>query len=119
MLEAGDRLLNYLATRPKSRPSEIEGSDEFEQVGTYPLTTYMRLGAIGQADLAKRHDPKFIQKLDAVLADIATDIEIDPDLAAQRSGLCVFFLKRPGAEAASLSTRPFDLYDGRRNVLDV
>lgn len=87
VLEAGDGLLEYLAARPNSKPSELEGSDEFEQVGAYLLTTYMRLGSISQAELSKRHDRDFIESLDAVLATIAGKIEISPDLAGRHSGV--------------------------------
>lgn len=87
VLGARDGLLNYLAARPNSTPSELEGSDEFEQVGAYLLTTYMRLGSISQAELAKRHNPEFIARLDAVLAAIADNIEIGPDLAGRHSGV--------------------------------
>lgn len=87
VLDAGDDLLAYLVSRPQKKPSEIKGGEEYEQVGAYLLTTHMRLGSIGKAELAKRHDPKFIEKLDAVLANIAADIEIDPELAARHSGV--------------------------------
>lgn len=94
VLGAGDSLLDYLAARPDSKPSDLEGSDEFEQVGAYLLTTYMRLGSIGQAELAKRHDPEFIARLDAVLAAIAADIEITPDLAGRHSGVSPIGMQR-------------------------
>lgn len=87
VLDAGDGLLEYLAARPKTKPSELKDSDKFEQVGAYLLTTYMRLGSIGQAELAKRHDREFIERLDAVLATIAASIEISPDLAGRHSGV--------------------------------
>lgn len=85
VLETGDGLLAYLAARPDSKPSE--DSAEYEQVGAYLLTTYMRLGSIGRANLAKRHDPEFIDRLDSLLATIAANIEIDPDLAGRHSGV--------------------------------
>ena len=94
VLDGGDRLLSYLVSRRKNKANEIEGGDEYEQVGAYLLTTYMRLGSISQAEFAKRHDPKFIEKLDAVLADIAVDIEIDPELAARHSGVSPIGMQR-------------------------
>jgi len=94
VLGARDSLLEYLASRREKKPNEIEGGEEYEQVGAYLLTTYMRLGSIGQAELAKRHDPKFIERLDAVLADIAADIEIDPELAARHSGVSPIGMQR-------------------------
>jgi DEAD/DEAH box helicase/Helicase conserved C-terminal domain len=86
VLEAGDGLLQYLAARPNSKPSE-DDSVKYEQVGAYLLTTYMRLGSIDQANFAKRHDPEFIDRLDAVLATIAANIEIGPDMAGRHSGV--------------------------------
>jgi len=42
---------------------------------------------MSQAELAKRHDRGFIDRLDAVLAAIATNIEISPELAGRHSGV--------------------------------
>lgn len=87
VLDAKDGLLEYLTTRPNSKADEIKDSNKFEQVGAYLLTTYMRLGSISLSGLAKRHDTEFIEKLDAVLATIAANIEISPHLAGRHSGV--------------------------------
>lgn len=94
VLSAGEDFLRYLADRPSSRIAELENSDEFEQVGAYLLMTYMRVGSIGKAELSKRHDLEFIEKLDAVLANISADIEISPDLAARHSGVSPIGMQR-------------------------
>lgn len=94
ILDAGDDLLTFLEARLDSKPGEIKNSDEFEQVGAYLLTTYMRLGSIAQADFAKRHDPAFIRKLDEVLATIAVGIEISPELAGRHSGVSPIGMQR-------------------------
>lgn len=94
VLDAGDDLLTFLEARLDSKPGEIENSDEFEQVGAYLLTTYMRLGSIVQADFAKRHDPALILELDEVLATIAASIEISPELAGRHSGVSPIGMQR-------------------------
>jgi hypothetical protein len=72
----------------------MEGSEEFEQVGAYLLTSYMRLGSISQANLAKRHDPAFIARLDDVLRSLADQLDIDADLAARHPGVSPVGLQR-------------------------
>jgi hypothetical protein len=94
VLEAGDGLLEYLAARPDSKPNELEDSDEFEQVGAYLLTTFMRLGSIDHAEFAKRHDREFIARLNEVLAPIAANIEISADLAGRHSGVSPIGMQR-------------------------
>lgn len=86
VLEAGEGLLQYLAARPGSMPRE-EDRTKYEQVGAYLLTAFMRLGSIDQANFAKRHDPGFIDRLNAVLATISLNIEISADLASRHSGV--------------------------------
>jgi len=94
VLDAGDTLVTFLKARADSKPSEIENSGEFEQVGAYLLTTYLRLGSIAKAEFAKRHDPDLIQSLDAVLATIAKGIEIAPELAGRHSGVSPIGMQR-------------------------
>lgn len=94
VLDAGDRLLEYLGARSEAKPSELEGGDEFEQVGAYLLTTHMRLGSIARAELAKRHNSDFVAKLDDVLAAVATGIEISPELAGRHSGVSPIGMQR-------------------------
>jgi Lhr-like helicase len=94
VLDSGDDLLAFLEARPDSAPSEIRNSDEFEQVGAYLLTTYMRLGSIAEAGFAKRHDPALIHKLDTVLRTIAADIQISPELAGRHSGVSPIGMQR-------------------------
>ncbi len=94
VLNAGDDLVAFLKARADSNPSEIENSDKFEQVGAYLLTTFMRLGSIAHAELAKRHDPALIRKLDDVLATIAAGIELSPELAGRHSGVSPIGMQR-------------------------
>jgi hypothetical protein len=94
VLDAGDDLVVFLEARLDGKPGEIENSEKYEQVGAYLLTTFMRLGSIAQADFAKRHDPSFIRKLDDVLATIAGEIEISPELAGRHSGVSPIGMQR-------------------------
>ncbi|WP_312346074.1 DEAD/DEAH box helicase [Stenotrophomonas acidaminiphila] len=87
VLDLGDGMANYLSNRGLSDLSSIEDKDKFEQVGAYLLTTFMRLGSISAASLAKRHDTESIAKLDRVLGDLAKQIEISVDLAARHPGV--------------------------------
>ncbi len=67
VLDLGDGMADYLSKRGLSDLSSIEDKDKFEQVGAYLLTTFMRLGSISAASLAKRHDAASIAKLDQAL----------------------------------------------------
>ena len=94
VLDLGNGIIDYLANRGERPPSEIEGGEEFEQVGAYLLTSYMRLGSISQADIAKRHDAAFIAKLDEVLGRLAAKLDIDADLAARHPGVSAVGMQR-------------------------
>lgn len=94
VLDAGEPLLGYLAAREHAKPSELERSDEFEQVGAYLLTTFMRLGSVGTAEFAKRHPAALIADLDETLRGIAANIEINPDLAARHPGVSPIGMQR-------------------------
>lgn len=94
VLELGDGMANYLSNRALSDLSSLEDKDKFEQVGAYLLTTFMRLGSISAASLAKRHDAASIAKLDQALGEIAEHIEISVDLAARHPGVNAIGLQR-------------------------
>lgn len=87
VLDLGDGLADYLANRGRSDLSSLDDKDKFEQVGAYLLTTFMRLGSICKASLAKRHDAESIAKLDQALGALAEQIEISVDLAARHPGV--------------------------------
>lgn len=94
VLELGAGMVDYLAERGQSDSSNIEDRDKFEQVGAYLLATFMRIGSISGAGLAKRHDNESIAKLDQVLAVLAAQIEIDAELAARHPGVSAIGLQR-------------------------
>lgn len=94
VLELGDRMVDYLSKRALSSLSTLEDSDEFEPVGSYLLTTFMQLGSISAAGLAKRHPPALIERLDHILGALAENIEVGVDLAARHSGVSAIGLQR-------------------------
>ncbi|MBM7407005.1 hypothetical protein EDF69_002571 [Sphingomonas sp. JUb134] len=94
VLDAGGELLGYLEERAVGAPRDVDGDGDFEQVGAYLLTTYMRLGSIADAELAKRHDAAFIKNLDQTLSRIAAKIEIGSDLATRHSGVSPIGMQR-------------------------
>lgn len=87
VLELGDSMSDYLSKRGESDLSSIEEKNTFEQVGAYLLTTFMRLGSISAASLAKRHDEASIEKLNQTLEALAAQIEISVELAARHPGV--------------------------------
>lgn len=94
VLELGDELAEYLSGRDTTDLSALGPSDQFEQVGAYLLTTYMRLGSITTANLAKRHDEASLAKLDKALEHLATQIDIGVDIAARHPGVSAMGLQR-------------------------
>lgn len=94
VLELGDGMADYLSKRGLSDLSSLENTEKFEQVGAYLLATFMRLGSISAAGLAKRHDASSIAKLDQALGALVEQIEIDVDLAARHPGVSAIGLQR-------------------------
>jgi superfamily II DNA/RNA helicase len=94
VIELGDGLADYLDRRATATLPELADSDQFEQVGSYLLATYLRLGSISQAALAKRHDPATVAKLDERLAAIAGQIDIGPEIAGRHPGVSALGLQR-------------------------
>lgn len=80
-------LAQYLATRASVPLSELENADQFEQVGAYLLNTYLRLGSLSNASLAKRHDEATLANLDARLSEMATGIDLPPGLTIRHPGV--------------------------------
>lgn len=94
VLDLENGMLNYLSRRGQSDLSSLEDTDKFEQVGAYLLTTYMRLGSIAKANIAKRHGASVIAKLDQALEVLAQQVEISVDLAARHPGVSAIGLQR-------------------------
>lgn len=94
VLELSDQLGDYLAVRDAVDLSDLEATDKFEQVGAYLLTTFMRLGSISAANLAKRHDEATLAKIDEALGNLAAQIDIDVDLASRHPGVSAMGMQR-------------------------
>jgi superfamily II DNA/RNA helicase len=94
VLELGDGMADYLSRRGLLNLSSLEDADKFEQVGAYLLTTFMRLGSISAASLAKRHDAASIAKLDQVLGALVLQIEVGVDLVVKHPGVSAIGLQR-------------------------
>lgn len=94
VIETGEGLADYLDHRATAQLSELEEADRYEQVGSYLLTTYLRLGSIAQADLAKRHDKDLIERLEQSLVAIAAQIEIGAEIAHRHPGISALGLQR-------------------------
>jgi hypothetical protein len=93
VIELGGGLADYLDRRADTDLASIGDAERFEQVGAYLLATYLRVGSIAQANLATRHDPTVVARLDKSLAAIAAKIEIEPDLVGRHPGVSALGLQ--------------------------
>lgn len=93
VIDLGDGLVEYLTRRATTALTDLTVSERFEQVACYLLSSYLRLGSIAQASLAKRHDPTMIARLDKSLAAIAERIEIGADIAMRHPGVSAIGLQ--------------------------
>lgn len=87
-------LAEYLETRSSVDLSDLKNADQFEQVGAFLLNTYLRLGTLSRAGLAKRHDEQALALLDARLSDISTSIEIPTEISTRHPGVNIIGLQR-------------------------
>ncbi len=94
VLELGDGMADYLDRRAITPLAELKDTEQFEQVGSYLLATYMRLGSIAQAGLAKRHNATVIAKLDQSLSALANQIEISAEISGRHPGVSAFGLQK-------------------------
>jgi superfamily II DNA/RNA helicase len=95
VLDRSEGLSDYLSRRNSVPLSELtKEADEFEQVGAFLLTTYLRLGSITGANFAKRHDASALEKIDAQLSELAGDIEISAELAGRHPGVSPVGMQR-------------------------
>jgi superfamily II DNA/RNA helicase len=94
VIESGNGMAEYLDRRASHLGASLEGSDQFEQVGSYLLATYLRLGSISNAGLAKRHDDAIVQRLNRGLAAIAEQISLGRDIADRHPGVSALGLQR-------------------------
>lgn len=93
VLEAGDDMANYLDSRATTALAELKDVEHFEQVGSFLLATYLRLGSVSQSNLAKRHDSAAIARLDQSLGGLASQIEIGAEMAGRHPGVSALGLQ--------------------------
>ena len=93
VIELGGELSDYLDRRADTDLASIEGAERFEQVGAYLLATYLRIGSIAEASLAKRHDPAIIARLEESLAAITKGLDIGHEIAARHPGVSALGLQ--------------------------
>jgi len=94
VLGDGDAMAQYLALRATMPLAELDNVEKFEQVGAYLLATYLRLGSLSQANLAKRHSPASIAKLEKSLAAIAAQVKIGHEVADRHPGVSALGLQK-------------------------
>jgi hypothetical protein len=86
-------MASYLQRRKDATVQDLEDSEQFEQVGAYLLSTYLRLGSISGAGFAKRHDAGELEQIRVSLALMAEDIDISAETAARHSGVSAIGLQ--------------------------
>ncbi|MBK9002851.1 MAG: DEAD/DEAH box helicase [Sphingomonadales bacterium] len=94
VLDDGDGMANYLALRASTPLAELDDVEKYEQVGAYLLATYLRLGSISQANIAKRHSATKIAKIEESLATLASLVEIDHEIADRHPGVSALGLQK-------------------------
>ncbi|MEO5916212.1 MAG: DEAD/DEAH box helicase [Luteolibacter sp.] len=93
VLEMGG-MAEYLDQRVSTSVAQLANVDKYEQVGAYLLATFIRLGSITHAKLAKRHTATAVARLDEALASIASQIEIGSDIIGRHPGVSALGLQR-------------------------
>lgn len=73
------------------------------------MTSYLRSGSLLQIDIAKRHHPTFIARLDKALGHLARQIEIDAELASRHPGVNPMGMQRLLENFRSYAREPENL----------
>jgi superfamily II DNA/RNA helicase len=94
VLDQGGGMAQYLALRATTPLAELEDVEKYEQVGAYLLATYLRLGSIMQANIAKRHSASKIAMIEEGLTKLASIIEIDHKIADRHPGVSALGLQK-------------------------
>ena len=93
VLELGG-MVEYLQRRASTPVLELDEANRYEQVGAYLLATYLRLGSISQAAVAKRHSIQTITALEEILKALSTQIDIGADVADRHPGVSAIGLQQ-------------------------
>ncbi len=94
VLASPDKLAEYLESRNVETLSDLQQGEEFEQVGAYLLSTYIRLGSLSKATFAKRHSEEVLQKLEKSLQNISELISITQETLIRHPGVSAVGLQR-------------------------
>lgn len=87
-------ICNYLSTL-KEEPTELpKEAATLDQVSSYLICTFMRLGSITEADFAKRHDPQDVLEVNEQLELLVGNIEIPVDVIVKHPGVNAVGLQR-------------------------
>lgn len=109
VIRQDQNLASYLEARLSDEPSDLVNADEFEQVGAYLINTYLRLGSLSAAPLAKRHSEETISLLESKLKEIAGTIDLPIELAIRHPGVNIIGLQRLLAAFRSYKNDPANL----------
>ena len=94
VLRQTEDIRNYLSsleTVPEEFSIDIA---KLDQVSSYLLCTFIRLGSITDADFAKRHDPQALQEVNEQLKALASDIEVPVEVIVKHPGVNAVGLQR-------------------------
>ena len=94
VLAQADDLKDYLSTLGEVPGRNSPNAATLEQVASYLLSTFLRLGSISNADFAKRHDPHTVREVDDQLRELSKDIEVPVDIVVKYPGVSAVGLQR-------------------------
>ena len=94
VLARTDELKDYLSTLKEVPDKNLKEAATLEQVASYLLSTFMRLGSINEADFAKRHDPHTVREVNDQLRELSKDIKIPVDIVVKYPGVSAVGLQR-------------------------
>lgn len=94
VLASSEKLLEYLDQRDAESLADLKHGEKFEQVGSYLLNTYIRLGSLSRAALSKRHPADTIRSLDDGLKRISSLINIPHEVLVRHPGVSAVGLQR-------------------------
>lgn len=104
VLRQAEDICDYLSSLDGESEQFSGDIAKLDQVSSYLLCTFMRLGSITEADFAKRHNAQDVQAIDAQLESLARNIEVPVEVV----------VKHPGVNAVGLQRllEFFQSYDG-------
>ncbi len=94
VIKHAEDLASYIESRSTVELSDLENGENFEQVSAFLLNTYIRLGTLSDAGLAKRHNRDIVKLLDGHLSNLAASIQIPHNLATRHPGVNAAGLQR-------------------------